>query len=189
MSYTDHLRSGIAHRNELEIGGHRNRAPEQRDPTNVPPPSLTHPSQWIRRYTIRYTLKGAAFTNSNSILPTASAPPPSNQNRHTDKVLLNTENTHRLSKPPPRVRRTPPRPNERPDVHVRRPQLRSHDPSTLVVCRQHTYSSTNPTQQHPLSNLSLPMSAFPTFSNMATPQSNLPNTYKHAMMRDRPATL
>jgi hypothetical protein len=39
------------------------------------PLSYDHPGRWIRRYTRRYTLQGAAFRILNSVPPTASAPP------------------------------------------------------------------------------------------------------------------
>jgi hypothetical protein len=92
-------------------------------------PSLAHPGQWIRSDTIRYTQQGATF-------PKFELCPPDNPRAthfeikiHTNHTTTDPHNPPSLTKkPPPRDRRTTPRPYERPDVHFRLQHLPNPGP-------------------------------------------------------------
>jgi hypothetical protein len=56
----------------------------------------------------------------------------------------------------------------------------------MVVCRQHTHPTTNPTLQ-PTTNQCDSTPYYKPASNNMSSSSNLPPTYKHVLLRDRPA--
>jgi hypothetical protein len=154
---------------------------EQQAPSTFSHPSLAHPGQWIRNDTIRYTQQGAAFRVLNFVSPTALAPPTSNS-KHVPALVLRTINhIPRLPKKtllrsgaphraPPSVRTFPSAAN----IH------KTHVPSGMVVCRQHTQSTRNPNR-----NLSTnPLDSFPYYDsrsvNMSSNSNPPPLTCKHS---------
>ena len=121
----------------------------RRAPITSPHPSLAHPGQWIRRHIRRYTLQGAAFTNLNSVHMPESAPPTSQTLRVLRPILRHSYVSKRLQKSLPHgagaLSRAPPSVRTFPsDVREKQTQV----PSDLVVCRQHTLTTSNPLSLH-----------------------------------------
>jgi hypothetical protein len=69
---------------------------EQHDPATSSPPSFAHPGEWIRRYNIRYTLKGVILIILNLVTLTASTLS-LNPIRHKTNTLNSPEKIHKKS--------------------------------------------------------------------------------------------
>jgi hypothetical protein len=185
MSNADRLRSGpgLPMSDRLvDIG-----PVEQHAPSASSQPSPTRPCQWIRRGTIRYTQQGVAFQNSNS------APPDSSRVTHFEIKIVPTSVLrtfivrHRLPKIPLHGTGAPHRAPTSVRTFTSAAKMRQTQvPSDMVVCCQHKKPTTNPplnlkTDPYPPSSYYKPV-LINIFSN-----SNLPSTYKHELLRDRPA--
>jgi hypothetical protein len=184
MSNTDRLRSGLGlpMSDKQVVKG----PVGQRASITSPQPRSTHTCQWIRSHTRGYTQQGAAFLHLNSILQKASAPPSSQAHRVLHSILRYPLVLNRLQNTTPHGYGAPPRAHPsvrtfKPDAHGKQ----THVPSDLVVCRQHT--PTTPTIPPPhTQNLPNPIIVYYKSTTMSLP-SNLPESYKHVLLRDRPA--
>jgi hypothetical protein len=176
MSNADRLRSG--HGLPMSDRLVDIRLVEQEAPSTSSHPSLAHPNRWIRSDNIRYTQQGAAFQNSNYVLPTALAPPTSKSKYIPATVLRTLTIRHRLLKPPlhgtgalhraPQSVRTF---TSAANIH------QTHVPLDLVVCRQHTQPARNHTTNPTLK---------PNVVNVSSNTNHHPK-YGHTLLRDRPA--
>ena len=156
----------------------------RRAPITSPHPSLAHPGQWIRRHIRRYTLQGAAFTILNSVHMPESAPPTSQTLRVLRPILRHSYVSKRLQKSLPHgagaLTRAPPSVRTFPsDVREKQTQV----PSDLVVCRQHTLTTSTPQSTY-IHNLSTTYMANCPSPTMSLP-SILPDSYKQVLLRDR----
>jgi hypothetical protein len=73
---------------------------EQHAPSTASQPNLTHPCQWIRSDTIRYTQQGAAFRVLKIVHPTSIAPPTLKSKRLPTSILRTDKSNQRLQNPP-----------------------------------------------------------------------------------------
>jgi hypothetical protein len=108
------------------------------------------------------------------------------QNTYSPQFCGPSQSAIAYKTPPPRDRRTTSRPTERADVHVRRQHPKNQITSDPVVCRQHTEPTTTP----PLDPTIDPHTSSPFYQPNSVNISsnlNLPPTYKHVLLRDRPA--
>jgi hypothetical protein len=103
---------------------------EQQAPSTSSQPSLAHLGQWIRRGTIRYTQQGGIRIMSPR---QPSRHPYRNRSTYLPQYCGPSQSAIAYKKPPPRDRRTTPRPSERPDVHVRRQH--PPNPGPIRHCR------------------------------------------------------
>jgi hypothetical protein len=160
----------------------------RRAPITSPHPSLAHPGQWIRRHIRRYTLQGAAFTILNLVHMTESPPPASQTPRVLRSILRHPYESDRLQKNPPHGTGAPPR--ALPSVRTSTLDARNKQtmvPSGLVVCRQHTLTSSTPhsTHIHDIRNTYIAIH-LPTTTSLP---SNLPDSYKEVLLKERPTPL
>jgi hypothetical protein len=158
---------------------------EQQAPSTSSRPSLAHPRQWIRSDTKRYTHQGAAFRVLKIAPPTALAPPTLKSKRVPTSILRIDKKPSITKTPPPRggaLHRAPP------SVRTFTSAVNKHQtlaPSGLVVCRQHTQSTTTRPRNH-TTTLPLSTSYYKSTTVNMSSTSNLPPTYKHVLLRDRP---
>jgi hypothetical protein len=160
----------------------------RRAPITSPHPSLAHSGPWIRRHIRRYTLQGAAFTNLNSVHMPESAPPASQTPRVLRRILRHPYVSHRLQKSPPHGAGAPP--GAPPSVRTSSPDAcgkQTQVPPGLVVCRQHTLTTSTPQSTH-IHNLRNTFIANHLSTTMSLP-SNLPDSYKQVLLKDRPRPL
>jgi hypothetical protein len=161
----------------------------RRAPITSPHLSLAHPGQWIRRHIKRYTLQGAAFTNLNySVHMKESAPPASQTPRVLHSVLRHLSESDRLQKNSPHGDGAPPR--APPSVRTSIPDARkkqTHAPSDLGMCRQQTLTTSTPHPTHIHFINTSYIADYPS-TPMSLP-SNLPDSYKQVLLRDRPTPL
>jgi hypothetical protein len=180
MSNADRLRSGLGLRMSDRL---MNKGPVgRRAPITSPHPSLAHPCQWIRRHTRRYTLQGATFTNLNSIYMKDAAPPASQPHRVILSILRHPYGSDRLQKIPPHGVGAAPR--APPSVRTSTPdscRKQTQVPSGLVVCRQHTLTTSTPhsTHTHTTCSLYITPHHYSTFDRSRITE--------HVLLRDRPA--
>jgi hypothetical protein len=151
---------------------------EQYTPSTSSHPSLAHPGQWIRSDTRRYTQQGAAFQNSNHVLPTALAPPTLKSKYIPATIQRTLTIRYRLQKTPLLGTGAPHRAPRSvrmftSDANIHQAQV----PLDMVVCRQHT----QPTRDH-TTNPTLK----PNVVNVSSNTNHQP-TYRHILLRDRPA--
>jgi hypothetical protein len=129
----------------------------QRAPATSPHPSLAHHGQWIRSHSRRYTQQGAAFRISNSVPPTALAPPTLKSKHVPTSVLRTYKIRHRLQNSPLHGTGAPHRapPSVRTFASAANIQ-QTQVPSYMVVCRQHTKSTTTPPLKPTTNSLNKP---------------------------------
>jgi hypothetical protein len=192
MSNADRLRSGlglpISDRLVITWPVHRSPLPSRHTPITSPLPSLAHPCHWIRRHMRRYTLQGAAFKNLNSIHMEESAPPASQTPRVLHSILRHPYESDRLQNSPPHGVGAPPR--APPSVRTSTPDARrkqTHVPCGMVVCRQHTLTTSTLHSTH-THILYTSYTAYYPSTAMSLP-SNLPDSYKQVLLRDCSAPL